>query len=274
MRDLVSLSVERDGAVATVTLLGPGKGNAMGPDFWRETPDVFRELDADEGVRAVVLTGSGAHFSYGLDLAAYGQQWAASLGEDGGLARPRTRLHDQVREMQSALDAVAACRTPVVAAIDGWCIGGGVDLIAACDVRYASEAARFSVREVRVGMVADMGSLQRLPAIIGDGHLRELALTGKDVTAERAAAIGLVNEVFPTADETRAAAREFADQVAANPPLVVQGVKQVLDAERAARVEAGLRYVAAWNAAFLPSADLAEAMTAFRERRDPRFTGR
>jgi enoyl-CoA hydratase len=271
MSELVSLLVERCGSVATVTLLGPGKGNAMGPDFWRELPVVFRELDADEEVRAVVVTGSGPNFSYGLDLGAYGAQWAQSLSEDGGLARPRTALHDQVRVMQDALNAVAECRKPVAAAVDGWCIGGGVDLIAACDVRYASAAATFSVREVRVGIVADLGSLQRLPAIIGDGHFRELALTGKDVSAERAERIGLVNEVV---DDPVKAAGEFAAQVAANPPLVVQGIKTVAGAERAARVDAGLRYVAAWNSAFLPSADLYEAMTAFLERREPKFTGR
>jgi enoyl-CoA hydratase len=272
---LKSLEVRRrDGGVVEVTLIGPGKGNAMGPDFWAEMPVLFRALDADEDVRAVVVTGSGANFCFGLDLAAFGSHWDTMLAEDAGLARPRTRFHDQIRTMQSALDAVAECRKPVVAAINGWCIGGGVDLIAACDVRYAGAGARFSVREVRVAMVADMGSLQRLPGIISDGHLRELVLSGKDITAARAAAIGLVNEVFESPDATLAAAREFAAQVAGNPPLVVQGIKQILDVERSARVAAGLKLVAAWNSAFLPSADLAEAMAAFAERRDPKFTGR
>ena len=270
---LVSLKARQRGAVVEITLLGPGKGNALGPDFWAEMPPLFRALDADEGVRAIVVTGSGDHFSYGLDLSAYGQRWAATLGEDGGLAKPRTKLHDQVRDMQSALDAVAGCRKPVAAAITGWCIGGGVDLIAACDVRYASADAKFSVREVRVAMVADMGSLQRLPAVIGDGHFRELALTGKDVDARHAARIGLVNDVLDTPGAALAAAREFAGQVAANPPLVVQGIKQVRDAERSARVDAGLRLVAAWNSAFLPSLDLLEAMAAFGERRPPEFKG-
>jgi enoyl-CoA hydratase len=272
---LVALDVRRLAAgVVEVTLLGPGKGNAMGPDFWAEMPVLFAALDADESVRAVVVTGSGANFSFGLDLTAYATLWGGMLAEDGGLARPRTRLHDQVRTMQSALDAVAECRKPVVAAIGGWCIGGGVDLIAACDVRYASAEAKFSVREVRVAMVADMGSLQRLPGIISDGHLRELVLSGKDIDAARAGTIGLVNDVFATPEQALAAAREFAGQVAANPPLVVQGIKQVLDVERSARVAAGLKLVAAWNAAFLPSADLAEAMAAFGERRNPEFTGR
>jgi enoyl-CoA hydratase len=270
----VALDVEVRAGVAEVTLLGPGPGNALGPDFWAELPLLFARLDADEAVRAVLLTGSGSNFCYGLDLAAYGPLWAAMLAEDDGLARPRTRLHHQIRTLQSALDAVAECRKPVVAAISGWCIGGGVDLIAACDVRYASVEAKFSVREVRVAMVADVGSLQRLPAIISDGHLRELVLTGKDIDAARAASIGLVNDVLDTPAAARAAAREFADQVAANPPLVVQGIKQVLDVERSGRVAAGLKLVAAWNAAFLPSADLAEAMAAFGERREPDFTGR
>jgi enoyl-CoA hydratase len=161
-----------------------------------------------------------------------------------------------------------------VAAISGWCIGGGIDLIAACDVRYASAGAKFSVREVRVAIVADMGSLQRLPGIISDGHLRELVLSGKDIDAARAAAIGLVNDVHETPEAALAAAREFADQVATNPPLVVQGIKQVLDAERSARVTAGLKLMAVWNAAFMPSQDLAEAMGAFMQRRDPEFKGR
>ena len=271
---LVALDVQNRDGVAEVTLLGPGKGNALGPDFWAELPGLFARLDADESVRAVLITGSGDNFSYGLDLTAYATLWGSLLAEEGGLARPRTRLHEQIRGLQVALDAVAECRKPVVAAISGWCIGGGVDLIAACDVRYASADAKFSVREVRVAMVADLGSLQRLPGIISDGHLRELALSGKDIDAARAASIGLVNDVLETPAEALAAAREFAVQVAGNPPLVVQGIKQVLDVERSGRVAAGLKLVAAWNSAFLPSADLAEAMAAFAERREPGFTGR
>jgi enoyl-CoA hydratase/carnithine racemase len=269
---LRSLEVSQDGPVVTVTLIGPGKGNAMGPDFWREIPLVFARLDADDSVRAVVVTGSGKHFSFGLDL-------GAMLGDDGllpagaGLAGPRTRFLGKIRTLQQAMTAVADCRKPVAAAVSGWCIGGGVDLIAACDVRYASADARFSVREVKVAIVADVGSLQRLPAIIGDGHLRELALTGKNVDAVRAREIGLVNDVLPDQAAALAAALDFATEVAANPPLVVQGVKNVLDAARRSEIDDGLRYVAAWNAAFLPSEDLGEAVTAFLERRPPTYGG-
>jgi len=258
--------------VAEVTLVGPGKGNTMGPDFWRELPEVFGGLDADDAVRAVVLTGSGAHFSYGLDLLSMADQLAPVLA-DSAKARQRTDFHNLVRSMQASISAVAACRKPVVAAISGWCIGGGVDLITAADIRYASADAKFSVREVKVGMVADVGTLARLPAIIGDGHLRELALTGKDIDAQYAARIGLVNDVYPDPQAVLAAARATAAEIAANPPLVVQGVKTVLDHTRNASVEDSLRFVAAWNSAFLPSDDLTEAITALFDKRPPNFTG-
>ncbi|KQU56527.1 enoyl-CoA hydratase [Rhodococcus sp. Leaf278] len=267
-----AFSVEIADHIAQVTLLGPGKGNAMGPDFWTESTELFTQLDADPEVRAVVLAGSGKNFTYGLDLAAMAGTFGPLMA-DKALAGPRTSFHDTIKTMQKAINAVADCRKPVVAAIQGWCIGGGVDLITAADVRYASADAKFSVREVRVAIVADMGSLARLPAIIGDGHLRELALTGKDIDAARAEKIGLVNEVFEDHDATLAAARECAAAIAANPPLVVQGIKTVLDHSRSSGVDDSLRYVAAWNAAFLASHDLTEAITSVFEKRPAQFTG-
>lgn len=270
--DLVALEVQLREHVAQVTLLGPGKGNAMGPDFWRELPLVFRALDADPEVRAVVVTGSGANFSYGLDLPAMMPRWSEVM-EPGALAGPRTRFLDEIRTLQDAVTSVAACRKPVVAAVSGWCIGGGLDLVAAADVRLASADARFSLREVKVAIVADLGSLQRLAGIIGEGHLRELAFTGRDVDAERAQRIGLVNDVYPDQPALLDAAHALAAEIAGNPPLVVQGVKDVLGVRREAGVAEGLRYVAAWNAAFLPSKDLGEAVQAFMERRPAGFTG-
>lgn len=267
-----SLSVETKDHVARVTLLGPGKGNAMGPAFWAELPEAFAELDADPDVRAIVLTGSGRNFSYGLDVAAMGGTLAPMLA-DGALARPRADFHARLRRMQQSITAVADCRTPTIAAVHGWCIGGGVDLISAVDIRYASADAKFSVREVRLAIVADVGSLARLPLILSDGHLRELALTGKDIDAARAEKIGLVNDVYADADACLAAAHATAAEIAANPPLVVRGVKDVLDEQRTAQVAASLRYVAAWNSAFLPSRDLTEGIAAMFEKRAPEFTG-
>jgi enoyl-CoA hydratase len=270
-----SLAVEIKDHVAQVTLLGPGKGNAMGPAFWKEMPGVFGELDADPEVRAIVLTGSGKNFCFGLDLLAMGGNLpSVGGGPDGeASARPRSNFHAMLKRMQQSITAVADCRTPTIAAIQGWCIGGGVDLISAVDIRYASADAKFSVREVKLAIVADVGSLARLPYILSDGHLRELALTGKDIDAARAEKIGLVNEVLPDAEAALAAAHATAAEIAANSPLTVRGIKDVLDEQRTDEVAASLRYVAAWNSAFLPSKDLKEAITAMFEKRPPNFTG-
>jgi enoyl-CoA hydratase len=267
-----AVTVETKDQVAQVTLIGPGKGNALGPAFWSEMPEVFAELDRDPDVRAIVITGSGSNFSYGLDLPAMAGTLTPLLA-DGALARPRAEFHAEVLRMQKAINAVADCRTPTIAAVHGWCVGGGVDLISAADIRYASADAKFSVREVRLAMVADMGSLARLPLILSDGHLRELALTGKDIDAARAEKIGLVNDVYDDAEATLAAAHATAAEIAANPPLAVQGIKDVLDQQRVAAVSESLRYVAAWNAAFLPSKDLTEGISATMAKRRPDFRG-
>ena len=268
-----ALTVDVADHIAQVTLIGPGKGNAMGPAFWAELPVVFADLDADPDVRAIVLTGSGKNFTYGLDLAAMGGTLAGVMGGDGATAKPRADFHKHLKSMQQSITAVADCRTPTIAAVHGWCIGGGVDLISAVDIRYASADAKFSVREVKLAIVADVGTLARLPMILNDGHMRELALTGKDIDAARAEKIGLVNDVYADAEATLAAARATAAEIAANPPLTVQGIKDVLDEQRTDAVAASLRYVAAWNSAFLPSKDLTEGITAMFEKRPPEFTG-
>lgn len=263
-----SFSVERDGAVALVTMVTP----AMGFEFFRELPELFRELDADASVRAIVLTGGGDNFSFGLDLKDVGAMFGAlTTGKVGPSEREGIRA--QAREWQASLTSVADCRTPVISAIDGWCLGGGVDLIAATDIRLATTKAKFGIRETKMAIVADLGSLQRLVGIIGDGHLRELALTGADMDAAKAERIGLVNAVYPDAAALKSAALELAREIASNSPLITRGIKDVLDAERAPRIEAGLRYVAAWNSAFMPSKDLGEAFASFSERREAEFGG-
>jgi len=269
-----SITLEKTEGVVEVTLIGPGKGNAMGPDFWREIPEVFAALDRDDDARAIIVRGGGDNFSYGLDLASMTGDLGGHFGAGENLAAERTGLLDLVGDMQKAFDNVAACRKPVIAAINGWCIGGGLDLIGACDIRLCSGDARFSLREVKVAIVADLGSLQRLPRIIGEGATRELAFTGRDISATRALQIGLVSDVYETPDLVVDAARKLAREIADNPPLVVQGIKRVMNYCADKSVADGLGYVAVWNSAFLQSADLAEAMTAFRERRPPQFKGR
>jgi enoyl-CoA hydratase len=268
-----SLTLALEDHVATLTLRAVGKANRMGPDFWRELPEAFGWLDAAPEVHAVVIRGEGGHFSYGLDLATMGGDLAHAFG-DGALARERTDLLATIERLQRAISSVARCRKPVIAAIEGWCIGGGVDLVTACDMRLCSADARFSVREVRLAMVADVGSLARLPAIVGQGHARALAFTGDDIDASRALRIGLVEDVYESHDALLSAAHALAVRIAANPPLVVQGVKEVLSASSERAAAASLRTVALWNAAFLPSHDLREAMAAFLEKREPEFRGR
>ena len=269
----VSLAVTVEDRVATVTLTGPGKGNRMGPDFWREMPIAFERLDRDEGVRAIVLRGSGEHFSVGLDLMGMGAELSVLMAEPS-LAAERSKLHEIIARMQRAITCVAECKKPVIAAISGWCIGGGVDLVTACDVRLAAADAKLSVREVKLAIVPDVGTLQRLPYIVGQGVARELAMTGDDIDAARALRIGLVNEVYPTREALFEAAAAMAARMAKNPPLTVQGIKSVLNHGMGRPPSEGLAHVALFNAAYLPSLDLREAMSAFMERREPEFKGR
>ncbi len=271
------LSIDHDGAVATVWLDRPEARNAMGPDLWNDLPRAMHAVGEDDGVRAVVLAARGLHFSVGLDLKAMGGLLGGSGGRDGSPTSMASRARDARREilrLQSAICAVAECPKPLIAAVHGYCIGGGVDLIAACDIRLASADAVFSVREAKVAIVADLGSLQRLPAIIGAGHLAELAFTGKDIDAARAERIGLINHVASDVGAVQAAAVALAAEIAANSPVAVQGTKAVLAANDGRTVAEGLEYVATWNAGMLASDDLAEAMTAFVEKRAPSFTGR
>jgi enoyl-CoA hydratase len=266
------LSSERDGHVATLWLDNPGRRNAMGRAFWRDLPVLVQELSDDPAVRAIVIAGRGPHFTTGLDLTAFG----GSLAPDGGErseAASRLAFLREVKRMQASISAVADCPKPVIAAVHGYCLGGGVDLITACDIRLAAADAIFSIRETRIAITADVGTLQRLPGIVGRGHVAELAFTGRDISAARAQAIGLVNDVYPDAAAVLAAARALAAEIAANSPLVVLGTKAVLRAGEGRSVAEGLDYVAVWNAAFLKSNDLAEAMAAFVEKRAPRFRG-
>jgi enoyl-CoA hydratase len=265
--------VETHAHVSTVTLRATGKAHRMGPEFWRELPELFGALDADDAVRAVVLRGEGEHFTFGLDLAAMGAELLPLFAE-GAMAKERRDLLELIARLQRSISSVAACRKPVIAAVSGWCIGGGVDLVCACDVRLASADARFSVRETRLGMVADVGTLARLPQIVGQGAARLLALTGDDVDAARARDLGLVTDVYSTRDALMVGAAELAERIAKNPPLAVQGTKAVLNAASEKAAEESLRTVALWNAAFLASHDLREAMAAFMEKREPRFQGR
>lgn len=270
--NLDSLAISIDEHIATVELIGPGKGNAMGPSFWEETPGVFAALDKNDDIRAIVVRGRGDNFTYGLDLKATSQTLMPMIAGNN-LAKERTELHALIREWQQAFTNIAKCRKPVIAAIDGWCIGGGVNMIAACDVRVCTQNAKFSLREPKIAITPDVGALQRLPAIIGEGATRLMAFTAGDYDAGFAERVGLVEQVFADRAALDEGVDEICAQIAANAPLAVQGAKRVLNYCKDASEEAGLEYVATWNSAFLQSKDLGEAFAAFAQGREPNYKG-
>ena len=261
------LELEVQDHVATLWLNRPEARNAMGGALFRDLPAATHAMAEDPSIRALVIAARGPHFCVGLDLKEVG---ALLLGDPG--SPPIT--YDSVRTMQDAVTTVADLPFPVIAAVHGLCIGGGLDLIAACDIRLASGDAVFSLREARVALVSDLGSLQRLPAIIGAGHLAELAYTAKDIDAAHAARIGLVNAVCADgAEDVLHGARAMASEIAANAPLAVRGTKESLRYNDGHTIHESLIYGARWNPMHLQSHDLREAIAAFVERRPPVFTG-
>jgi len=261
-----------DGPIARVTLDHPQNLNALGPWFWDEMPRVFGEIDENRDVRVVLLSGAGRAFTAGLDLMGMMPRLPIAGGPPDGLRQ--ARLHQFIRELQGAITCVERCRVPVIAAVHGYCLGGGIDLITAADVRLAAADAVFSVREVKLAIVADLGTLQRLPRIVGAGHARELALTGRDFDAAYAQRIGLVTQVLSDHAALMAAAEAMAVEIAENPPLAVQGTKKVMIEATRGAIDRELEYVATWNAAHLVSQDLGVAVTAYVSKQKPEFSGR
>jgi len=262
-----AIDMQIDRHVAWLNLCRPEHHNAMGMTFFKEVTEHFRRLDEDPTVRAVVIRAEGKSFTAGLDLKEAGAMLIGKGADD------RERLRKTILDLQESNNAIERCRKPVIAAVHGHCIGGGVDLLSACDIRLASADALFSIRETRLAIIADLGTLQRLPHIIGQGWFRELALTGRDFTAAEALQMGFVTRVCETREALVLAAGDLAKEIAGMAPLTVQGVKDVINFSRDNGVYAGLSYVAQKNAAALPSEDLMEAVTAFMEKREPVFHG-
>ena len=265
-----SLTVTQADGVLTLTLTGPGKGNAMGPEFWDELPPAIEEITTSADVRVVVIRGSGDHFSYGLDVQRMLPR-IAGMASGTVLATERRKFMTQIRHMQLGFQRLHESPKPVIAAIHGWCIGGGLNMIAAADIRLCSREASFSLREAKLAITPDIGALQFLPHIIGQGYTRELAFTAKDFDAAFAEKIGLVNHVFDTPDALFAAADQMARDIANLPASAVQGAKEVLNYSMGKSVDDGLQYVAVWNSSQMQSVDFSEAMQATLDRRQAEF---
>ena len=264
-----TLEVSLENHIATVRLNRPDKANAMSATMWQEIRQAFQWVDTTPEARVAVLQGEGKLFTAGIDL-----QMMMGLGPqiqnecDG---RTREALRRVILDLQDTLTSLERCRKPVLAAIHGGCIGGGIDLVTCADMRYASSDAYFTIKEIDIGMTADVGTLQRLPKLVGEGIVRELAYTGRKFDAQEAKEIGLVNRVFESREALYAGVHEIAATIAAKSPLSIRGTKEMISYARDHTVADGLNYIATWNAAMLMSKDLTEAMTANATKRKPSF---
>jgi enoyl-CoA hydratase len=266
--------VTREGKVAHLQLNRPDALNSMTRQFWMELPELVRGIDAEGSARAIVISSTGKHFSAGMDLGVF-VSGAGTPPHDDGLSteagRQRAYLRETVLMLQDSFTCLEQARLPVLAAIQGGCIGGAVDLVSACDLRYASADAFFCVQEINIGMTADVGTLQRLPKIIPDGIAREMAYRGHRLPAERAFQVGLVNEVFADHDALVAGVLEIAQEIAAKSPLAIYGSKQMLTYARDHTVADGLNHIATWQTGMFQPADMMEAFGARTDQREPAF---
>lgn len=260
--------LSRHDAVVEVCLNRPEKANGMTPDFWNDLPKLMERLDADVTVRAVVLTGAGRNFTGGMDLDAF-QGLAAIMSAEPG--RAGFALRREVLRLQDALSSLERTRLPVICAIQGACIGGGIDLITAADIRLASTDAFFSIEEINIGMAADVGTLQRLPKLIAPGVAAELAMTGRRFSALEAKKLGLVNSLHADADTVRTASLDMARQIASKSPLAIAGIKQTLTYARDHAVADGLEQIATWNGGMLRPEDLMGAIQARMSKTEATF---
>lgn len=254
--------------VAQVVFNRPERANALNQKAWIEMKAIFEELDENDEVRVIILSGNGKHFCAGIDLELLMNVAQFAQKCEG---RKREKLRKKVVELQAPINAIEQCSKPVIAAIHGGCIGGGVDIVSACDMRYSTDDAFFTIKEIDMGMVADLGTLQRLPKIIPPGIAREMAYTGRNISGKEAERIGLTNRSFPDIETMQAEVIKIAQSIASKSPLSIRGTKAILNHSRDHSVADGLDYMATWNAAMLLSDDLMEAFQAKMQKRDAVF---
>ena len=265
-----SLEVSLDGPIAHVRLCRPTELNTMTRAFWTELPHALRALDSEAKARVVVLSSTGKHFTAGMDLTVFAGAGVTPTSSPE-VGRVREALRHSVLALQDSFNVIERIRMPVLAAIQGGCIGGGVDMISACDARYCTDDAFFCIQEINIGMVADVGTLQRLPKIIPSGMARELAYTGRRLPAARAKQIGLVNETFPDHAALLQGVLQVAQEIAERSPLAVCGSKEMLNYARDHSVADGLNYIATWQTGMFQNADMFESFKAKADKRTPVF---
>ena len=264
------LTIEND--IAHICLNRPDKRNSMIPSFWEDLPNVVQDIDNGAKARVIVISSTGPVFTAGMDLNAFTPKTHQSA-DDAKRERIRhgAAFYDTARKTQAAFNALEACRLPVLAAIQGGCVGGGLDMVTACDMRYCTEDAFFTIFEINIGMTADVGTFPRLVQQMPEGLVRELAYTGRRMAADEALSTGLVNRVFASQEEMLAGVMTIAAEIASKAPLAVYGCKHMINYSKDHTTADTLDYIAIWNASFLQSQEMQEAMTANAEKRPGDF---
>ena len=275
MTDFTCFALDVADQVAHLRMVRPERANSMIPAFWRELPAIVNRLSDEAGARVIVLSAEGRHFCSGMDTTVFTNPGGiADAPKDGGRTS-RARAADAFRAMamdaQESFTALERCRLPILCAIQGACVGGGVDMVTAADLRYATDDAFFCIQEINIGMTADVGTLQRLPKLIPPGIVAELAYTGRRMPAAQAKAYGLVNEVYPDHASMLDAVLATAREIASKSPLAVWGTKRTMQYAREHSTADGLEHIATWNASMLDPADMAEAFRAQQDKRQPTY---
>ena len=255
--------------IAHLSMSRPEALNAMSRVFWKELPEIIKDIDKNSQARVIVLSGQGKHFSAGMDLANFMSN--DKSGEKKDPARMREIFYHEVLELQDTFSALEECRMPTIAAIHGACVGGAIDMAAACDMRYCSDDAFFKIAEVDIGIAADVGTLQRLPSLIPLAAVRELAYTGRKFDANEAKELGLVNKVFDSQESLTDGVNKIAKKIANKSPLVTRVIKKQINYSRDHSVKESLDYHAAWNSSLISSKDMEEAMKAYMNKSDGDF---
>ena len=269
MSKLTCFDVSIENGIAHISMNRPDQLNSMIRVFWKELPDLIKEIDKNSNARVIVLSGQGKHFSAGMDLATFVPPKKSEVEVDP--ARQREVFYHEVLELQDAFTALEECRMPTIASIHGACVGGAIDMVAACDMRYCSEDAFFKIAEVDIGIAADVGTLQRLPSLIPLASLRELAFTGRKFDSSEAKSLGLVNEVFESQETLADEVRKIAQNIAKKSPLVTRVIKKQINYARDHSVRDSLEFHATWNASLISGKDMQEAMTSYMNKTEGDF---
>ena len=269
MNKLTCFDVSIENGIAHISMNRPDQLNSMIRVFWKELPDLIKEIDKNSDARVIVLSGQGKHFSAGMDLATFVPPKKSEVEVDP--ARQREVFYHEVLELQDAFTALEECRMPTIASIHGACVGGAIDMVAACDMRYCSEDAFFKIAEVDIGIAADVGTLQRLPSLIPLASLRELAFTGRKFDSSEAKSLGLVNEVFESQEALADEVQKIAKNISKKSPLVTRVIKKQINYARDHSVRDSLEFHATWNASLISGKDMQEAMTSYMNKTEGDF---